>query len=105
MAEIRTYTQEFRDSAVQMVKDQGISIPKAAAGLGIPPNTLRGWIEAASGTRPASGSRSAHRGGHGTGDAAAAQQRIRELEAEVRQLRIDREILKKATQWFARGSS
>ena len=51
MAEIRTYTQEFKDSAVQMVKEQRMSIPKAAEGLGIPPNTLRGWIESADGKR------------------------------------------------------
>ncbi|MFO0782084.1 MAG: transposase [Phycisphaerales bacterium] len=101
MAEIRTYTQEFKDSAVEMVRTQGMSIPKAAGGLGIPPNTLRGWIEAADGRKPAP--RSPQRAGS-AGDS-ALQQRVRELEAEVRQLRIDREILKKATQWFAKGSS
>ena len=95
MAENRTYTQEFRDSAVQMVRDQGISIPKAAAGLGIPPNTLRGWVETASGGSPPASTRATHRGGAGSD--AALHQRVRELEAENRQLRIDREILKKAT--------
>lgn len=51
MAEIRTYTQEFKDAAVQMVKEQRMSIPKAAEGLSIPSNTLRGWVEAADGGR------------------------------------------------------
>jgi transposase len=85
MARIRTYTQEFRDSAVQMMKAEGMSIP----------NTLQGWAETASGGPPPASTRAAHRGTAGSD--AALQQRVRELEAENRQLRIDREILKKAT--------
>ena len=78
MAEIRPYMREFKDSAVEMVRTQGMSIPKAAGGLGIPPNTLRGWVEAAVGRRPAP--RSQQRAGS-AGDS-ALQQRVREIETE-----------------------
>ncbi len=100
MAELRKYTQEFRESAMKMVMEERLSIPRAAAGLGIPPNTLRGWIEAATGAKASPTSRSnAQRGGD-----AGLQHRVRELEAEIRQPRTEKEILKKATQYFARTS-
>ena len=90
MAEVRTHALEPRDSAVQMVKDQGMSVPKAAAGLGSSPYTLHGWIKAASGAKPSASTRATHRGTAGSDT--ALQQRVRELEAENHQLRVNREI-------------
>ena len=44
MAGMRRYPSEFRDSAVNMVLVEGVPVVKAAADLGIPVNTLHGWI-------------------------------------------------------------
>lgn len=98
MAEIRKYTQEFRESAMKMVQEEGLSIPKAASGLGIPPNSLRGWIESATGTKAMPASKAGPRAER---DLAV---RVRELEAQLRQATLEKEILKKATQYFARTS-
>lgn len=86
------YTPEFRESAVALVLGEGRSVEQAAGDLGIPPNTLRVWVGLA-------------RKGQGVFTPPAAKDlaaRVRELEAENRRLRIERDILKKATAFFAR---
>ena len=92
MTSMRRYTSEFRQSAVSMVLVEGLSVAKAAADLGLPPNTLHGWIN-----------KSRQRTGPFTPqperDMAA---HVRQLEAENRTLRIERVILKKATALFAK---
>lgn len=88
----RKYTAEFRQGAVALVLKEKRSIPDAAAALGMPTNTLNVWVSQA-------------RNGKGVflpdeqKDLAA---RVRELEAENRRLRIERDILKKATAFFAK---
>ena len=90
------YTPEFRAEAVKLVLNQGFSLAEAAKRLSVPKGTLTNWVSNAKGssTATASGSRS-----------------VPELEAEVRQLRkdlvearLERDILKKATAYFARES-
>lgn len=92
MAGMRRYTAEFRESAVNMVLVEGLPVARAAADLGVPVNTLHGWIN-----------KSKRRSGPFTPqperDIAA---RLRELEAENRTLRMERDILKKVTALFAR---
>ena len=39
------YTKEFREEAVKMVLDGGISLPEAARRLTLPPSTLRYWVK------------------------------------------------------------
>ena len=88
----RSYTAEFRQSAVRMVTVEKRTLKDAAANLGIPYHTLASWTSQA-------------RSGAGSFTPAADRDqdsRIRELEAEVRRLRIERDILKKATAFFAR---
>jgi transposase-like protein len=88
----RKYTPEFRQGAVALVLKEKRSVKEAAAALGMPENTLNVWVSQA-------------RNGHGVflpdeqKDLAA---RVRELEAENRRLRIERDILKKATAFFAK---
>lgn len=88
----RVYTREFRESAVRLVTAEGVSPAKAAADLGMPVNTLTVWV-------------SQSRRGKGAFTPAVQQDlaaRVRELEAECRRLRLERDILKKATAFFAR---
>ena len=94
---LNTYTTEFKAEAVRMVLDQGLSVEEGAQRLSIPKGTLGNWVTAARkgvGTTVAPGSRS-----------------VADLEAEVMRLRkelaesnLEREILKKATAYFARES-
>lgn len=88
------YTAEFREAAVGLVLRQGVGVEKAAADLGMPPNTLRVWIVQA-------------RKGSGVFTPVAEKDlhaRLRELEAENRRLRTERDILKKATAFFAKDN-
>lgn len=88
----RQYNREFREGAVQLVLAEGLSVTDAAERLGIPMNTLSAWVVQARRQKGAFTPQADR-------DLAA---KIRELEAENRKLRIEREILKKATAYFAR---
>lgn len=86
------YTGEFRESAVRLVLEGGQSVAQAAAGLGMPVNTLVAWVNQA-------------RKGAGVftpPDQKDLAARVRELEAENRRLKLERDILKKATAFFAK---
>jgi len=88
----RKYTREFKISAVKLVNEQGYSIPDAAKSLGVDPNSVRGWVgkfgTAAQGLAP-------------SGEGAMAAE-LRRLRKENARLLMEREILKKAAQFFAK---
>ncbi len=89
------YSKEFKLDAVRLVTEQGYSIAGAARNLGLNANMLGRWkIEAAE-------SEGAFRG---NGKLSPEQLELRRLKAENRQLRLEREILKKATAFFAKES-
>jgi transposase-like protein len=60
--DLRTYTPEFRDEAVKVVLEQGLSLEAAAQRLSEPKGTLANWVKAAkrgsTATASAPGSRS-----------------------------------------------
>lgn len=88
----RKYTADFRAAAVDLVLVEKRSIRTAADGLGISHNTLAAWVAKA-------------RRGHGGYSAPVERDieaRVRQLEEENRRLRIERDILKKATAFFAK---
>lgn len=94
---MKTYTPEFRAEAVKVVLAQGLSLEEAAQRLAIPKGTLVNWVSAAK------------RGSDPT--AAPGSRSVSELEAEVAKLRkelaverMEKEVLKKATAYFARES-
>ncbi len=87
----RKFTREFKLSAVQLVNQQGYSVPEAAKSLGVDPNCIRYWIEKLgkeSGNAPA-------------GEGAMAAE-LRRLRKENARLVMERDILKKAAAFFAR---
>jgi transposase len=88
----RLYTREFREAAVRLVLTEKVAPARAAADLGMPVNTLTVWVSQA---RRGKGS-FAPPGG------VDWEKRARELEAENRRLKIERDILKKATAFFAK---
>jgi len=87
----RDDTQEFRESAVAMVLTDGRTIRQAADNLGIPYHTIVQWVAKAR----------SRTGSFAPPQQRDAEARIRELEAENRRLRNERDILKRATAFFA----
>ena len=88
----RQYTAEYREEAVRLVLDSGRSIATVARELGINEGTLGNWLNR-------------YRREH-AGDEPALEvnerARLRELEKENRDLRMEVEFLKKAAAFFAR---
>ena len=89
MSTMRAYTREFRESAVGLVLSEGLSIRKAADDLGMPYHTLHGWVRAVRRSKRKPVQKVQPR------TKADAEARVRELEAEVRKLMLERDILKK----------
>ncbi len=88
----KSYTSEARESAVKMVLEQGRQVNETARSLGVMPTTLRSWIKA-------------HRQAMQSADSVEEKdlrKRLRELEAENAKLKMEREILQKASAYFAK---
>jgi transposase len=95
MKKRQRYSKEFKLDAVRLVTEQGYSIAEAARNLGLNANMLGRWkLEATE-------SDGAFRG---NGNLSPEQLELRRLKVENRQLRMEREILKKATAFFAKES-
>jgi transposase len=85
------YTPEFKHEAVRMVRSSPDSLAKIARDVGVSQQSLRTWVQAA---RPDSSPPV-------TDDERAE---LRRLRRENRELRMERDILKKATAFFAKHS-
>ena len=85
----RKYTEDFKREAVALVTEQGYKVSEAARGLGINDNVLRRWRGALEGE--ASGARLS----------SDEHEELKRLRKENRLLRMEKEILKKASQYFA----
>ena len=93
----RNYTREFKVEAVQRIATQGKSLAEVARELGLGESLLRSWkVAFATNTEQAF---------PGKGNLPAADEEMRRLRAENHQLRMERDIFKKATAFFARESS
>jgi transposase len=90
----RKFTPEFKAEAVDLLTNSGKPISEIARDLGISDGTLGNWVKAAK----------------KRGDVKEKpleideRARLKELENEVRRLKMEREILKKAAAWFAKES-
>ena len=96
MSKRRVFTREFTVEAVSLVSQQGLSFAEAARRLEIGQNLLRKWNEQLA----AAGSRAFASKAQPT----ALDEENRRLRAEVDRLRMEREILKKATAFFVKES-
>ena len=90
MGNNRQYTDEFRAEAVKQVIERGFSVVDVSTRIGIPKHTLYEWVRKAS---PSAG------GVVDKGDAAE----VRRLKAELKRVTEERDILKKAAAYFAKG--
>lgn len=87
------YTAAFKEQAVAMVKG-GKTAAEAARALGLVEQTLRNWVKLA-----AKGKR--HQGAK---DITPEQMELSRLRGENARLKLENEILKKATAYFAKDA-
>ena len=100
----RTYSRQFKQEAVAMAKEGERSVRAVAMSLGIRSQTLQYWIDHPPEASPGSGRRRGAQADASSNDPAALQLRLKEAEARIRQLEMERDILKKATAYFANQS-
>ncbi len=91
------YTKEFREEAVKLVTEENISLPEAARRLSLPPSTLATWVKAYKAGR--------------LGEVGKERRPLTENEMELArtkrelaEVKMERDILKKATAYFAKES-
>ena len=94
MTKRKKYTKEFKLDAISLVRDQNISVAEASRNLGVSPQMLGRWIK-----EEESEDGQAFRG---NGKLTPEQDEIRKLKTQVKRLEMEREILKKATVFFAK---
>ena len=97
MATRKKYTREFKQDAVRLVVEQGYNHSEAARNLGIDRGMLGRWVKEFQ-----EDEREAFRG---NGKLTTEHEELRRLREENRRLKLERDILKKATAFFAKESS
>ena len=91
----RRFSEEFKLDAVRLVAEEQYSFKAAAAAVGVSEQSLRAWhAKYASPPEPC--------GEHAT--VAELRQENQRLRKQLRRAELEREILKKATAYFAKES-
>ena len=93
----RKYTREFRQEAVKLVLEENLSLPEAGRRLSLAPSTLGYWVKL-------------YKAGK-LGDVGKSYQPLTDVEMELArtkkelaEVKMERDILKKAAAYFARES-
>jgi transposase len=85
----RSFDPQFRLESAQLVVDQGYSIRAACESMGVSKSTMENWVRQL---------RKERKGVTPKASALTPEQRkIQELEKKIRQIEMEKEILKKAT--------
>ena len=89
----RSFSPEFKAGAVKLVLQEGKSVAKVARDLDLTETALRKWVEQAKTDR-----------GQGKPGALTSEERteLSQLRKRVRQLEMERELLKNAAAFFAK---
>jgi transposase len=88
----RRFDDDFKAQAVRLVLDEGKSIPSVARDLDLTESNLRVWVSRAQADRTQGR----------PGLTTAEREELARLRKENRELRTEREILKKAAAFFAK---
>lgn len=91
----RQFTDEFKAGAVRLVLDEGKSVTQVARDLDLTVSALRTWVERARADRT-SGK---------TGLTTAEREELARLRKENRQLKTERDLLKKWAAFFAKETT
>ena len=89
----KQYSKEFKLDAISLVVEQGYSRSEAAKSLDIKPDLVGRWVR-----EHQADDGQAFRG---NGKLTDEQQEVRKLKAQVKRLEMEKDILKKATVFFA----
>jgi transposase len=92
----RAFTKEFKAETVRLVRESGKTVPAVARDLDLTETALRSWVRQAE-----------IDAGGGTAGALTTDERteVARLRRENRTLRMERDILKKATAFFAKENA
>lgn len=88
----KRYTEEFKIEAIKQITERGYSVQDVARRLGTTTHSLYAWLK---------------KYGNGSEHSAqkdANQSEIKRLRAELKRITEERDILKKATAYFAKES-
>jgi transposase len=96
MKEQRRYSAEMKVEAVKLVLEQGLTQEETGKRLSIPKGSIGNWVIAAKAKM-----KNGRPGERTAGDLVAENARLRK---ELAEARMEREILKKATAYFAKES-
>ena len=88
----RRFSPQFKAEAVQLVIETGKSVAEVARDLGVNDGTLGNWVKAWRDANPELEPELSP----------TERARVKEMEDEIRRLRMENEFLKKAAAFFAR---
>ncbi len=88
----RSFTDEFKAGAVRLVVDEGKTIPQVARDLDLTQSALRTWVERARADRTKGK----------TGLTTAEREELARLRKQLREVTMERDILKEAAAYFAK---
>ena len=89
----RSFTDEFKRDAVALVIDEGRTVVDVARGLGVGEGTLGNWVRQARVDR-----------GERAGVTTSERTELAELRKENARLRLERDLLKRATAFWVKES-
>lgn len=90
----RKYTEEFKSEAIKQVTERGYSVKDVCARLGLSSKSLYLWLRQSRRTN----------GGQGKCGNEDLRGEIARLKTELKRVEEERDILKKAAAYFAKGS-
>ena len=91
----RSFTDDYKAGAVRLVLDEGKTVAAAARDLGLTESSLRNWVEQVRADRTKGR----------TGLTAEERAELATLRKDNRELRMERDILKKAAAFFAKNQA
>lgn len=91
----RSYDKEFKLNAVQLINKSGKTIRQMASDLGIPASTLRQWTK--------SYEKEGNHSFRGKGVISSSNEEMFNLKKELADVRLERDILKKAVAIFSKN--
>jgi len=91
------YTKEFREGAVKLVTEGKMAVLQAARQLSLPPSTLENWIKAHKAGKLANVGKTYR-------PLTDIEMELVRMKKELAEVKMEREILKKAAAYFAKES-
>src|SRR5947209_7235008 len=88
----RSFTEDYKTGAVRLVLDEGKTVAAAARDLGLTESSLRNWVERARADRTKGK----------TGLTTAEREEMTRLRKDVRELRMERDVLKNESRAMVR---